>query len=262
VALSRSVKNPHDDRSVDAAVPSQVWAVARQNLAMLYGFASPDGYNSTEPLRLYLARRIIGFSQLMRLQNLEAMVYRLAVPAPGGWTCGRLVESAGGRVCRAPEGVPLGGVRSPRRWRTVTDAARLEELTGSKNWDPAQGEYLGSFAGGPDPGGVPDGESGPATIETLGYRPEWRHYRINRPSPGPLVLRDNYDPDWILLVDGAPGRVMAANGFQLAGWIPGGTSDVEFRYEPLSLDLGLLVMAATAAALLFWMRRPGSRPNP
>ena len=68
-------------------------------------------------------------------------------------------------------------------------------------------------------------------------------------GPMLLVLNDRWYPGWKATVEGAPAPVLRANGVFRAVPVPAGVSDVELRFEPLSLRIGAGI---TLAALLMF----------
>ena len=64
-----------------------------------------------------------------------------------------------------------------------------------------------------------------------------------------LVLADSYYPGWKAFVDGKEEVVRRANLFFRAVPLPAGNHTVEFRYEPRSFMVGLVISAATLFTL-------------
>ena len=58
---------------------------------------------------------------------------------------------------------------------------------------------------------------------------------------GILVLTDSYYPGWRVLVDGRESKILRANHFFRGVQLSAGTHTVEFRYEPLSFEIGLAI---------------------
>ena len=82
-----------------------------------------------------------------------------------------------------------------------------------------------------------------------------------------LVLADTFFPGWTVTVDGEPRSIARANTAFRAVAVGPGDQVVEFRYEPLSFRLGLIVSAGAALALLAvggaaLVRRRAARPPP
>jgi hypothetical protein len=77
-------------------------------------------------------------------------------------------------------------------------------------------------------------------------------------AAGWLVLLDNYYPGWKATVDGAPAGILPANAAFRGVRLAPGRHRVVFRYEPLSLKLGLALSGAgllLAAGLVVRARR-------
>ncbi len=79
-----------------------------------------------------------------------------------------------------------------------------------------------------------------------------------------LVLSDTYYPGWSVTVDGRPSTVLRGDVLFRVVPVPAGEHDVEFRFEPASVKLGLLISGLAAvlvgAALVIagmpaWQRR-------
>jgi hypothetical protein len=65
--------------------------------------------------------------------------------------------------------------------------------------------------------------------------------RASLPQAGWLILSDTFYPGWRALVDGTPAEIVLVNGAFRAAPVPAGMSTIEFRYEPQSVSIGLLV---------------------
>ena len=86
--------------------------------------------------------------------------------------------------------------------------------------------------------------------------------RAQASAPGYLVLADAYDPGWIATVDGQPAEVRRANVAFRAVAVPAGIHEVELRYAPKAVRIGLLASGLSSALVLValgaarWMRWP------
>ncbi len=115
--------------------------------------------------------------------------------------------------------------------------------------DPAQ---AGFQAGAQSPGRVP---------ALASQRPLFRPAQVSEPSAqdtlvdydapesGYLVLTDSYYPGWQAYLDGKVVPVYRANYLFRAVRAPAGKHQVQFRYEPPLLELGLKVSVATLLGL-------------
>jgi hypothetical protein len=65
--------------------------------------------------------------------------------------------------------------------------------------------------------------------------------RASLPQAGWLILSDTFYPGWQAAVDGSPTEIQAANTAFRAVQVPPGAHTIEFRYEPRSVSIGLLV---------------------
>ncbi len=74
--------------------------------------------------------------------------------------------------------------------------------------------------------------------------------RAQASAPGYLVLADAYDPGWIATVDGQRAEVRRANVAFRAVAVPAGTHEVEFRYVPSAVRLGLLASGLSWVLML------------
>jgi uncharacterized membrane protein YfhO len=70
-----------------------------------------------------------------------------------------------------------------------------------------------------------------------------------------VVLADTYHPGWKAEVDGRAAPIYVADGLFRAVFVPDGAHRVVFRYEPMSLRVGLAATLGSlaAAALLLWL---------
>jgi hypothetical protein len=74
--------------------------------------------------------------------------------------------------------------------------------------------------------------------------------RASLDASGILVLADSFYPGWNAYVDGKKERILRANLFFRAVALPGGEHTVEFRYEPMSFKIGLMISVTTIFALI------------
>lgn len=72
---------------------------------------------------------------------------------------------------------------------------------------------------------------------------------VDTGQPSFLFLGDSYYPGWRAYVNGNPAKIYRADYLFRAVEVPAGRHSVEFRYEPDSLNLGLMVSTATAGAV-------------
>jgi hypothetical protein len=73
--------------------------------------------------------------------------------------------------------------------------------------------------------------------------------RAASPQAGWLILSDTSYPGWQATIDGMPAEIRIANEAFRAIEFPAGNHIVEFRYEPRSVSLGLVVSLASLAVI-------------
>jgi hypothetical protein len=65
-----------------------------------------------------------------------------------------------------------------------------------------------------------------------------------------LVLADSYYPGWQAFVDGKETKILKANHFFRAVVLPKGNHRIEFRYEPWSFTVGMMISTFTVMCLV------------
>ena len=97
---------------------------------------------------------------------------------------------------------------------------------------------------------------GDVTMETNEPDLIWLH--VNADQATILILADTIHPGWEARVNGTPATIQPADVAFRAIEVPGGPSDVEFRFRPSSASLGIVLSLATlisAVGVLFRRRR-------
>jgi len=153
-----------------------------------------------------------------------------------------LWEGNGKRMYENPAALPRARVVSHAL--AIADPAALLEALAAGTHDPRQTVLL---EGGPGELGR-RGPPGEATI--LADRGERLSIAVRAKAPGWLVLADQAYPGWRATVNGKPEDILRADYAFRAIAVPAGESQVELRYQPLSLRLGALVSAVSGLVLI------------
>jgi hypothetical protein len=74
--------------------------------------------------------------------------------------------------------------------------------------------------------------------------------RAASPQAGWLILADTFYPGWRAAIDGVPAEMKIANGAFRAVEFPAGDHMIEFRYEPRSVLIGLMVSLASLTVIV------------
>ena len=101
--------------------------------------------------------------------------------------------------------------------------------------------------------------SGPLAVVPTAWRPGAATYKLATSTPALLVEMDAFLPGWRVFVDGHEQSILQANVFGRAVVLPAGGHTVEWRFEPLLLEVALvaswvavvLAVIAYLAYLLF-----------
>jgi hypothetical protein len=251
------------------------------HIGVLYDLAEPHGYDGLTPRRIVDLVGSVGTgSALVRgyLQNPLAVVGSEAV-SPAAVLTSPVVDLLGVRHVMLPPGaapiwphLTLGYEGSdarvfvndralPRaflafRARCVDDVTAPRVIR--EHSVDLRHEVLLAGCTTPTPSGPPTS----ASAEIRAYAPSRVRVATHAGSAAYLVLTDTWFPGWRARVDGRETTLWRADHAFRAVWIPAGRHEVEFRFEPRSLKVGLLVSVLSAAAALALLapgrRAPGS----
>ncbi|MBV9168813.1 MAG: YfhO family protein, partial [Chloroflexi bacterium] len=103
----------------------------------------------------------------------------------------------------------------------------------------------------------------PGSVQIQSYSANEVRMHVSASRNALLVLSDTYYPGWSASVDGQPQPVFRGNVLFRVVAIPAGEHEVDMRFEPASVKIGLVVSAAavllTLAALVLAgrIRKPG-----
>lgn len=104
-------------------------------------------------------------------------------------------------------------------------------------------------------------DAGTAALQEVS--PELVRVQVSANYPALLVLSDNYYPGWNAYLDGAPVRIYRTNYLARGVLVPQGEHLVEFRYEPVSVRIGLalsgLALLAIGAGIVWELSRRRER---
>ena len=270
--------------------PAITWIQSQPGLArttmpghvgVLYGLFEPHGYDGLTPRRIAELVGSVGTGgALVRgyLQNPLAVVGSEAV-SPAAVLTSPVVDLLGVRYVMLPPGagplwphltlgydgrdarVFVNDRALPRAFlvfhaRCADDAAAPRLIR--EHAVDLRREVL--LAGCATPPGA--GPPTPASAEIGVYGPTRVRITTAADAAAYLVLTDTWFPGWRARVDGREAILWRADHAFRAVWVPPGKHEVEFRFEPRSLKIGLLVSVLSLAAALAVLA-PGRRlPGP
>lgn len=241
---------------------------AGKNLGMLHGLDEVTGYDGLTPYRLeQLVSPVVtgGFnllasgslnvtlpatSPLFDLVGLRRLVAQPGAPPPAPHFT---VEYDGpdARVYGNPRALPRAFVVG--RARCVDDLTALRLMHGDQV-DFHREVLLGDCDAPPEPG---DGHGGTAHITTA--QPDRVAVAVRAEGPGYLVLTDTWFPGWDARIDGRERPVLRADHAFRAVAVPAGAHEVEFRYAPGSVRVGLGISVTAALVAIALVAVPRGR---
>ena len=85
------------------------------------------------------------------------------------------------------------------------------------------------------------GQTSSCKVNIIEYKPDEVVIELYSPKPGFLLLLDTYYPGWKAFVDAKPAKIYRANYNFRTVAVPSGKSTVHFKYQPLSLIIGIIL---------------------
>ncbi|HXG51860.1 MAG TPA: YfhO family protein [candidate division Zixibacteria bacterium] len=204
----------------------EIDALARWPYSEFLAFANPlDASTQTRLLRSFNVRYVVAFQPLTagglvllaRFPGDHAWLYEIQEPVPRAYVVGHSVAESRAR--------------------------RVLERLASPGFDPRAEVILNAEA----PLGERRAAAASARIVSYGSRSVTVQASLD--GAGILVLADSYYPGWKAYVDGKEAEIYRANLFFRAVPLGAGEHVVEFKYEPRSFRLGLIVSMTTLLVL-------------
>ena len=88
------------------------------------------------------------------------------------------------------------------------------------------------------------------SAEIISYAPERIELTATTQTPSLLVLTEAYYPGWRVLVNDEPSDIYKVNGMFRGVFLPTGTNDITFSYQPASLRNGFILSSTGIVALM------------
>lgn len=89
-------------------------------------------------------------------------------------------------------------------------------------------------------------------VDFVRHEPNRVELTTDAVAPSVLVLAENHYPGWEAQVDGRPSQIVRVNYNQRGVVVSGGKHTVVFRYQPRSIQLGIMISLVTLVLLLWW----------
>lgn len=116
------------------------------------------------------------------------------------------------------------------QWQVSTNDMDVLHEMFSPQFDPQSSVFVA--------GNVPDGPTVGATnppddaVQIASYAPKDIVLKANAAAPSILLLNDHYHPDWKVLVDGAPEKLLRCNFLMRGVYLLPGSHTIEFKFLP------------------------------
>lgn len=143
---------------------------------------------------------------------------------------------------------PLPRIYMSYRWQLVQPLEAVDIIANANtiDFDPWSKTLIDSSPEIPASGR----ESGQWQAEFLENSANNIRIKAVTPIAGLCVLTDHFYPGWLAFIDGQPATIYRANGVLRAVFLPAGEHVIEFKYEPESLRLGLIISAFSLLLLV------------
>jgi hypothetical protein len=138
------------------------------------------------------------------------------------------------------------------RWQINPNGTNTLTEMFSTNFDPQASVMVA--------GDVPESSSTNAAnppddaVQYVSYAPKDIVLKADAPAPSVLLLSDHFHPDWKVLVDGAPEKLLHCNFLMRGVYLLPGTHTIEFKFQPANglffVSLAVVVIALTALGIL------------
>jgi hypothetical protein len=240
-------------RGVFARSPAD-WNAAADQRSMVFGLEDVDVYNPTQSLRYWSLLRAV--SKGLREPKYNAGYFTKPSPLAFdlldvGWVIARAgkPELPATRPAITASGWTLYRVPPPPRASVFTswaDAPGAEAALATVTGPGFAPEPLLIVEGWPARSS--GGSGGTAVYRATG--PQSARVDVTTGSPGVVLVRNIYDPNWRANVDGRPVRILPADYVDQGIPVPAGSHVVDLTYDDPTIGLGLLG-SAVSLTLLF-----------
>lgn len=92
-------------------------------------------------------------------------------------------------------------------------------------------------------------------IRDIQYDSGFASAKTSSEGQGFVVFSESFFPGWNAYIDGVETQIYKVNGLTQGVIIPSGEHNIEFRYKPLSLYIGLVLFAITIVYVIFLLRK-------
>jgi hypothetical protein len=136
----------------------------------------------------------------------------------------------------------------------VADAAEQLESLRDSSFDPTRSVILDSLPSELTETATSLLEEFRGSVEILQSDVNGYRFRVEASTPAILVVSQDFHTSWKAAIDGKPLSVFRADLALTGIYTPAGTSEITFRFEPLTFRAGVWISIASAIILVFCRR--------
>ena len=114
-------------------------------------------------------------------------------------------------------------------WQVNTNDAAVLKTLADLNFDPAKTVLIDAPSKDLPAAAATNENSG--AVAFTSYAPKHLVFAATNSAPAVLLLNDQYDPNWSVMVDGQPAELMRCNYMMRGVYLPAGAHTVEFKFE-------------------------------
>ncbi len=149
-------------------------------------------------------------------------------------------------------------------WEIIPDPQLTLQRLVDPNFIPSQTVLLEENPWPNTPTPAPASPNSTGSVAFKNYAPKHIELTASAPTPSVLLLNDKFHPDWTVLVDGQPAKLLRANFLMRGVAVPAGQHTVEFLYQPSTstwyVSLLAVLTGLALTALVSFRPKPNS-PN-
>lgn len=241
------------------------------NAGMAYGIGNVGGYDALVLRRyhqfinvndgrmideLRLTLRVNQITKFVNMLNLKYVMIDSDAERPQGLE--EVLRTKERIIYRNPKYLPR--VWSVAEGKVLTNERAIVAAMAKESFEPRSFAILEENPGQPTAAKPRGAAEAPPRIVASGLN--WVRIETSQPRYALLILSDPWYPGWKVYVNGGESKLLRANYVMRAVVTPPGKSVVEFRYEPWSFRLGVLISLGAmlvVVVLLCWEARGEGR---
>ncbi len=133
-------------------------------------------------------------------------------------------------------------------WKISTNDQDTLKKLAAKEFDPAKSVFVAEDLPQADAASTTNASEG--TVEFVSYSPKHIFHKAQTATPAELLLNDKQDPNWQVIVDGQPAKLLRCNFLMRGVLLPKGEHKIEFHFRPPITSLYVSLFGISIPLLL------------